>query len=69
MIAVIIIGLAVLWLIERTMIDRAEHMDRMEAKENQETNFINNTYNGNVDAVNDEYNFPSEKIVDVEVIK
>ena len=58
MIILIIIGLIGLWLIEQQMINNAEHMDRMEEKENNETNYINNTYNGNVDAVNDAYNFP-----------
>ena len=67
MIALRIIGLALLWFVEQLLMDHAEHMDRMEEKESNQTNFINNTYNGSVDEVNDTYTFPGEKIIDVEV--
>ena len=46
---------------------QAEHWDAMEEKEINQTNYVNNNYTGNIDKVNDSYNFPAEKIIDIEV--
>ena len=58
-----------LWIIENELIAHAEHMDRMESKEFNQIKLVKNKYYGNVDTVNDSYNFPQEKYVDVEVQK